>query len=206
MVLDIFTDPDDFFRREAQRGGLARPAVVVLLVSVVGAVTAVPGLRAATAALPPELEGVASLVFLFGIGGAVLGPFVGWVLYAGAFHLVSRIAFDADGPFRRTLSVTGWGFVPAIAGAAVSGVLTYLAFQSLTIPTDPNQAAAFARAIQNDPLVRLSSVLGVAFLFWQGFLWTFAVHHARGLDLRDAAITVAVPVGVALLLRASSFL
>ena len=206
MVPDILTDPDAFFARAAEEGGLIGPGLVVLLVSVVGAVTAVPGLRAATAAMPPEMEGIASLVLLIGIGGALLGPFVGWLLYAGAFHLVSRIALDGEGPFRQTLSLAGWGFVPAIAGAAVSGVLTYLAFQSLTIPTDPNQAAAFARAIQNDPLVRLSSVLGVAFLLWQGFLWTFAVRHARGIGLRDAALTVAVPLGVALLLRASSFL
>lgn len=201
MLVELFTDPDRFFEQVAADGGLVRPGAVVLVLGVVGAASAFPVLRATVAALPEEVRAIAIVTYVLGIGGAVVGPFVVWGLYAGAFHVISTLAFDAEGSFERTLAVTGWGFVPAILGALASGILTFVVLQSVTFPTDPSQAAGFAQRLRHDPLIRLAGGLGIVFLLWQGFLWTFAVRHARGLDVREAAITVAGPVGVGLLFR-----
>lgn len=201
MLVELLTDPDEFFERAAADDGLAKPAGVILLVGVVGALSSLPVLRATVAAMPPEAGSFATLAYVFGIGGALVGAFVLWALYAGAMHVISTLAFDAEGSFRRTLAVTAWGFVPAILAAVVSGALTYVAFQSITIPSDPARAAGFAQAVQNDPILQLASVLGIVFLLWQGFLWTFAVSHARDLHIREAVITVSVPVGIDVLWR-----
>lgn len=201
VLVELFTDPDGFFERVAAEGGLVPPGAVVLVLGVVGAVSAFPVLRATAGALPEGVRAIAIVTYVMGLGGAVVGPFVVWALYAGAFHVISSLLYDVDGSFERTLVVTGWGFVPAIFGALISGALTFVVLQSLTFPTDPTQAAGFARRLRHDPLLRLASGLGVVFLLWQGFLWTFAVRHARGLDVREAAITVAGPVGIGLLFR-----
>lgn len=201
MIGELFTDPDGFFERAAAEDELAKPAGVILLVGVVGALSSLPVLRATVAAMPPEAGSFAALAYVFGIGGALVGAFVLWALYAGTMHVISTLAFDAEGSFRRTLAVTAWGFVPAIFAAVVSGGLAYVAFQSITIPSDPAETAGFARALQSDPRLQLASVLGIAFLLWQGFLWTFAVSHARNLRIREAVITVSVPVGIDVLWR-----
>lgn len=201
MIGDLITNPDRFFRQRAEDVGLARPTVVVAILGVVGGLSGIPVVRATFQAMPDGAGAFAVLAYVFSIAGGVAVAFVSWVLYAGAFHVVSSLAFDGEGPFRRTLGVTGWGFVPGILAAALSAALAFYALQSVTIPSDPAAAQAFGEQFGRHPIVRLAGVLGIAFLLWQAFLWTFAVRHAREVTLREAAITVAMPVAVAILWR-----
>ena len=155
-------------------------------------------------ALPGDAVAFSGLAYVLGLAFALVVPYVFWALYAGAFHAISAFVFDGRGSFGRTLSVTGWGFLPGIVGTGVTAVVSFTVYRSITIPADPQRAAAVAARIQSDPLVMLASALGIVFLLWQAFLWTFGVRHARGISLRDAAITVAIPVAVAFLWRLNS--
>jgi hypothetical protein len=51
----------------------------------------------------------------------------------------------------------------------------------------------------HQPVLMLSSVLGIIFLLWSANIWVFGIRYARGLTLRNAAITVGVPVALYLL-------
>jgi hypothetical protein len=42
----------------------------------------------------------------------------------------------------------------------------------------------------------LSSLLGLIFMLWAANIWIFGVRYARVLSLRDAAITVGIPVAL----------
>ena len=205
MFVDLLTNPDRFFRRRAEDDSLVRPALVVTALGLLGGLSAIPVLQATFGAMPDEASAFAGLAYVLAPVGGVVGAYVRWLLYAGAFHLISSYAYDGQGPFQRTLSATGWGFLPGILGAVLTGILTFYALQSMTLPTDPAQAQAFARQLTRQPLVLLSSGLGILFLLWQGFLWTFAVKHVRGIELREAAITVAVPVAIAVLLNVLNY-
>lgn len=200
MLLDLLTDPDAFFRARADAPSLVGPTVVVLLVIIVGLVGSLPALQATTAGMPAQAGTFTSFVFIFGAVGAVVGTLVAWLLYAGVFHVVSAVVYGASGSFSETLALTGWGFVPRIPEGVISAAVAYVVFSGATMPADPLQVAQVMQELRNDPLFTLASWLGIVFLLWSALLWTFAMRHGRDLTLRQAAVTVAIPVSVGLLL------
>lgn len=199
-MIDLLTDPDGFFAARADSPSLRGPTLVVLLVAVIGIAGSLPVLRASTAALPDEAGFVGTIIYASGVIGGVIGVLIVWLLYAIAFHVVSAVVFGADGAFRDTLALTGWGFAPRIPEGIISAGVTYVVFTGVTFPSDPMQASRFVQQLQNDPLLELTGWLSLVFLAWSAMLWTFAMRHGRGLTLREAGLTVAVPVGVRLLL------
>lgn len=199
-MLNLLTDPDGFFEARADGPSLVGPSLVMLTVIIVGGLASLPTLQRTTAAMPAEAGAFASLVYLFGAIGAVVGTLVAWLLYAGVFHVVSAVVYGAEGGFTDTLALTGWGFVPRIPESVISGAISYAVFSGVTVPADPVRAARMMQQLTQDPLFTLASLLGIVFLLWSALLWTFAMRHGRDLTLRQAAVTVAVPVSVGLAL------
>lgn len=202
----VLTDPESFFRERESDPSLLRPALVVAVAALVGAAAGFLQWQAMQD-LYSSIEGpagqIASVAGVFGIVGGLVGPFVAWILYAGVFHGISAL-FDGEGAFTDTLALVGWGFVPSILGGLVSLAITYYRFNvvGFTVPqtTDPQAMAEFSQEVSSGPLVTLDSGLGILFTLWSAFLWMFAVKYARDLDTRNAAITVAIPVAISLLL------
>lgn len=198
---DLLTDPDSFFRDVADDAGLRGPTLVVGFLGVVSAVGGIPVAEMTATLLPPEASAFAGFTYVTTVIGGFLAAFVVWLVYAAVFHLVSSLAFDGDGPFSRTLAVAGWGLAPAVPVGIVSGFLTYLALRGMGLPSGPEGGMAFLAQYQSSPYVLAAGVLGILSLLWQASIWVYGVKHARGVALRDAAITVAVPVGIALVWR-----
>lgn len=201
MVLDLLTNPDAFFEERSDDPSLLRPALVVLLVAVLGVVGSYPVIQATVSALPPEAGTFVTAIRVVGAVVGVVVTVVIWLLYAVAFHGIAYVLFDGDGSFRDTFALAGWGFVPSVFASAVSAVVNFVVFSGVQFPSDPARVARFARELQSRPEFLVAGVLGIVFLLWSAFLWTFAVRHAEGLDLREAALSVAGPVAVALVLR-----
>lgn len=196
MVQVLLSDPDAFFRGRADEPSFRGPAVVVLIVIGLGLAGSLPTLRATASALPEAAGPFVPLFYIFSVIGGVVGTLVIWLLYAGAFHVISAVGYGASGSFRDTVALTGWGFVPRIPEAAISAAISSYVFSGRTYPADPARLAAVMDQLRSDPLILLASVLGVVFLLWSAFLWTFAVRHGRDLTLRQAAVTVAIPVSI----------
>lgn len=201
MVLDVLLDPDSFFEREALDPGWLRPVGIVLLAALVGVAGSIPLLQATFRNLPPEVGAFSVVFFLFGTVAGLLGTLVFWVLYAGLFHVISAVAFGGEGSFGDTLKLIGWGYIPHVFSGLVSAVVNVYVFSNVTVPSDPTQIRAFMASLRAQPAFLVAELLGVAFLLWSAFLWVFAMRHGRALTLREATITVAVPVALMLLYR-----
>lgn len=199
-LITLLTDPAGFFAERADSPSLAGPTLVVLFTAAVGLAGSLPILRATTSALPEQTGLVSTFVYASSVIGGVLGVLIVWLLYAVVLHVTSAAVFGAEGGFRDTLALTGWGFVPRIPEGILSAAVTYVVFTGVTFPSDPLQTSRFIRQLRNDPLLELTGWLSLVFLAWSAMLWTFAIRHGRGLTLREAALTVAVPVGMRLLL------
>lgn len=199
-MMDLLTDPHGFFEAEAESPSLTGPTLVVLLVAVIGIVGSLPVLQATTAVMPDEAAIFSTAIYASGVVGGIIGVLVVWLLYTVGFHVVSAVVFGADGSFRDTLALTGWGFIPRIPEGIIAAAVTYIAFTGVTLPSDPRQVSLFVQQLQQDPLFQLTSWLTLMFLAWSAMLWTFAMQHGRELSLREASLTVAVPVGVRVLL------
>lgn len=50
-----------------------------------------------------------------------------------------------------------------------------------------------------DPSMKIASILGIIFTLWSANIWIFGVKYARDLSLRNAVITVGIPIGLGLL-------
>lgn len=195
-MLDILFNPDGFFRERTDDPRLLPPVAIMVVIGIIGAVGSIPAIQATFEALPQEAQGFAVVGYVSAAIGALLGPFVRWLLYAGAFYVVSSVLYEPEGSFRDTLALTGWGFVPAIFASIVSAAVAFVVFSGVTYPTDPQQIQPFVRELRNRPEFLVSSLLGILFLLWSALLWVFAVRHGRDLPTREAAITVGIPVAL----------
>ena len=68
----------------------------------------------------------------------------------------------------------------------------------LTSLTDPAAITKATMQLLNDPVMReylqVTGLVTVIFLIWSANIWIFGMKHARELSVRDAAITVGIPV------------
>lgn len=193
----VLTDPDRFFAERTDDPSLRGPATVVLALGLLGLLSTVPIMLAVMDAMPGEMQSFFLVGAAFGLGGALIGPFVVWLLYAGVFYAISAL-FDASGDFRTTFTLVGWGFLPSIVRAALSAAVMFVLVQGATVPSvsDPQAMAAFTAQLQSRVSYQAVTLVGVLLTLWSGYVWTYAVKHARSVPVRRAAVAVGVPVAV----------
>ncbi|WP_123537350.1 Yip1 family protein [Halosimplex salinum] len=210
-TLALLTDPNEFFRERQADPSLIGPLVVILLIAAVNVIASIlqSRFRAQVFESGQFDAGLMGAVQAITLILVVAGPFVIWLLYAGVFHGVSAL-FDGEGDFSTTLALVGWGFVPSILGSIAEAAIRYYRFnvRGVEVPSEITMETMqeFSRNLQTGPLVALIAVLGIVFTLWSAFLWTFAVKHARNLTLKQAGLSVAVPVALGLLLTIRSLL
>lgn len=202
-ALSLLTDPEAFFGRQGTDPSLKGPLVVVTLIAAVNAVASVLQFRFMARLFENSGmgSGFATAIQAFSFVFVIAGPFVVWLLYAGVFQGIS-VLFDGDGDFSTTLAFVGWGFVPSVMGSVASVAINFYRFnvRGIDVPSEMTVEAyqQFSQSLQTGPLVALSAALGIVFTLWSAFLWTFGLRHARSLSVRQAALTVALPVLVGL--------
>lgn len=201
----LLTSPARFFERRGDDTSLLEPALVVLSLVIINAISGVVMILTFLESVPSEVQ-----LFLL-IGGAVgivfgaLGPFISWLLYALAFQVITYF-FDGEGEFRDTFALTGWGFVPRVFGAVLSLVATVYVTQAMPTPADAAALAAYSSELQSDPVYQASMAAGILFTLWSAYIWIPAVQRARNVTRRQATVAVAIPVLIGILISVASVL
>ncbi|MDK2948143.1 MAG: hypothetical protein PWQ63_1303 [Methanolobus sp.] len=172
----------------------------MVLMAIVGAVTIYTTMMS-------TLQSVMSLDFLEGTGkiiviifmiiGSMIGVLFSWLLYTVIFYIIS-IIFSGEGDFKRLMEFTSYGFIPNIASSLISAYYTNKVFSNIDFASvaDPQ---AVQDMIFADPSMKIASILGIIFTLWSANIWIFGVKYARDLSLRNAVITVGIPIGLGLL-------
>jgi len=114
---------------------------------------------------------------------SLLTLFILWLLCTGVFYVIS-IFFGGEGSFKRCLEFVGYGFIPLIVLLWIRPVIL------LTLPATIDFSSVY-------------SIIGIFLMLWSANIWIFGIKHARNLSVRNALITVGVPVGLYLLYRIS---
>jgi hypothetical protein len=204
-ILLLFSDPDGFFRRDpAEWSGLRVPAAIVLVSGIFAALSGYLVTRLISGLFPAGMEEVSAIAPLMGIagaGGAFLGSLLMWGVYAAVFFVISMV-FMGKGTFTRTLAAVGYGFLPTAIGGLISVILLWYYLPGIQVAPvrdilDIQQATLI---ITQAPVFRMISILGIIFLIWSASIWTFALRSSRELTLKNAAITVGVPVLIFIIL------
>jgi len=200
----LLTDPGRFFDGRGEDPSLKEPALVVLLVGIVNALSVAGIFLAFTEAVSSDLQVFIFIVVLFVAAISFAGPFIGWLLYAIAFQIITHF-FGGEGEFRDTFALTGWGYTPRIIYAVISVAITIYVTQTAQPPADPSGFTAYSTRISNHPLNQISIGLSVLFTLWSAYIWIPAVQRARNVTRRQATVAVAIPTLLGILIAVGSF-
>lgn len=189
---NVITDPSEFFETRVKDSTVRQPGIIILIA---GLINLVPGLLL-TGRLTDAVSGFGSdVVAVFQIIGSMMGIvllFGLWLVYAGAFYLLS-MPFDGEGDFRRLFKLTGWGFIPLVIKNLFSAGTTWYILKQL--PSDYS-LETYQAYVSSSPAIMTLQLISLALLIWQAFIWLFAVHHGRNLGFKEATIVVSVPTFV----------
>ena len=205
QIGDLLFRPDTFFRRVvAEPESLKIPALIVIAGGIIAAAAAY--VVAGTYSKMFEAAAGAGMASFIGLAGAVsafiMFVVIWWIIFAGAFTVISLV-FKGSGSFKRTLQCTGYGLLPVVIGSIISlfVALYYVPMIQAPVLTSFSDPAAIQRAVEGvfqDPAFReftlISTAISIIFLAWSANLWIFGMQHARNLPLKQAAVTVLVPV------------
>lgn len=206
----LVTDPDSFFRDRTESASLRWPAAIVTAVALVGAASAAVELgptleltsRMFNESQMDTIGPVFQVIQIASLAFGIVFSYVLWVIYAAVFYGIS-VVFDGDGDFSTTLAVVGWGFLPNVFSSLASLAITHYRYNVVGIDLPANVTAEsmqeVTRQLSTGPLLALSAAIGIVFTLWAAVLWTYGMKHARTLSLRNAALTVALPVVVSIL-------
>jgi hypothetical protein len=206
-MLEVLINPNGFFEaRMRETESLKIPALIVLISGLISGIAAylITGLtlEMLSETLPPEALGLATTIGgISAFIGALVFSLIIWVIFAAVFFGISSV-FKGEGSFKRTLEFVGYGYIPMILSGIISAVLMYNFISTAQIPhvTDPAEIAdVITQWVTTNPMVRLSSVIGMLFMLWSANIWLFGLKNARNLSTRNALITVAIPVALYIL-------
>jgi hypothetical protein len=200
-LLTLLVNPNAFFSRDPSEWEVPRvPALIVLAAALVAGATAYLTTGLVARIMPLDLQQYMGVMLIAGTIGALLGVFLFWVAWSAAFFLISMV-FQGKGTFRRTLAVTGYGYLPMVIGSAVSLAIFWVFSPGIHVPsvTSMEEIQTAVTALTHHPVMILVSLLGIIFMLWSANIWIFGIRYARSLSLRNAALTVGVPVALYLI-------
>ncbi|WP_445474261.1 YIP1 family protein [Methanococcoides methylutens] len=203
-LTQVLTNPNSFFQEKMKTEvEMKTPLLIVLLIAVLGAINAVIMTQKIMAILPPEAAAFASIGAIAGAIGAFIAAIIMWVIYAGVFYAISSI-MGGEGTFKRVLEVVAYGFIPSIASGIIGIIVMATSFSVENF--DMQNPELMEQAMLNDPTMRMSMIVGILFTLWSANIWIFGLVHARHMTVKNAAISVLVPVGLYVLYTASKFI
>ncbi|TGC09693.1 YIP1 family protein [Methanolobus halotolerans] len=190
-MLEVLTDPNGFFKRKSEEDiEFKTPLIIVTILAIVGAISAFIISQSVIEALPPEASAFAGIGAAFGAIAAFIMTFIMWVIYSGIFYLISMV-FNGEGSFKRVLEFVSYGFIPSIISSAISTYYTSRIYSNIDWSADPQ---VLQEALLSDPSLQIAGIIGILFLLWSANIWIFAIVHSRNLSVKDAAITVGIPI------------
>lgn len=204
-LVGVLTSPGIFFSEAAgEEENLTKPALIVFAGAVVAAVAGYFAGSLSARMLDSAMAGMGSLILIAAVVAAFIMTFVVWIIWAGAFFLISKL-FKGTGSFSRCLEVVGYGYVPLVIGSVITLIVAMEYLPKVVVPTltsaaltNPQQIEAATTALINDPAMveftQISAVISMVFLLWSANTWIFGIKQARNIPMRDAAICVGIPV------------
>ena len=170
--------------------------MIIGIMAIISAISAYIVAGTIVGSLPSDAASFAQIGMIIGAIFAIIVVFIMWAIYSGIFYLLSMI-FGGQGNFKRVLEFVAYGFLPSILGSVISLVLTSKAYSSFDFSiTDPE---LLQKTMLSDPYIMASSVIGILLTLWSANIWVFAMIHARNLTVKNALITVGIPMGLYLI-------
>lgn len=201
MAGNIITNPNGFFEELKEKEvNLKTPVLIIFIISLIGAISQFFIMDKLAGVFPEEAAGVMRIIGYTGIITVFITMLVMWGIISAILHITSSF-LGGSGPFKRTLQVTGYGFIPILISSLISTpVLIYFVSNARV----PNISMAdlqsggdfmidFMRILMPPDYVYFSLLISIAFSVWALMIWAFGIKQSRGLPLNKAIISALVP-------------
>ena len=203
-MLEVLTNPDGFFEKKMSEDiSFKMPIVIILVIGVIGAINAISMTQKIMAQLPSDAAQFAQFGAIFGAIGALIGVFFMWAIYAVVFYAISLV-FKGEGELKRVLEFVGYGFIPSIASGIIGLIIMTIALP--TIEFSLENPELMQESMMSNPMIQASAIVGIIFMIWSANIWIFGLMHSRNLSIKNAVLTVGIPIGLYIISTSYKFL
>jgi len=196
----LITDPNKFFW-ELKQGDvkIKKPLLAIVLpLAVVISTYQYLLMNKLSQALPEELSPFFTVGASIGIIGSFIGIFATWLIIAAIMHGLSAF-FEGKGSFRRTFEFVGYGF-SSLIGSLITVPISAHYIANAEIPEinlvqlqQNSLVKQLLTSIIPKDVIYSSLIINLAVTLWSLTIWTFALRHARELELRNAFVCSLIP-------------
>lgn len=201
-MLDIITDPSEFFERQARQGTFKGPGVVLLVTGLSFALQHI----ATYYTLGPDRSRFVS-VFTVMFTAQLLEPLFLWIVFSILFYGIA-VFLGGDVLIGRVFRLSGWGFLPLILSGFVWAAGRWIILRSAPIPDFTRgvlgeELDAYGQIVaQHSQSLTIVFLAGSVFMAVSVYLWIHALKKSGMLSTKVATVSTAVPAVVYILLRA----
>jgi hypothetical protein len=201
VSMELITNPDGFFREmKHKKVQILKPAVILILLAILLAIYQYGFTTKLAQVLPEDISKFFMAGAIISIVGAFIGVFAIWLLVAAMMHGMSAL-FDGVGSFRRTFEYTGYGFLPSLIGSLITVPASAYYISQAEVPRisfaqlqqNPNVVKEVIFSLLPKDLIYSNLLINFAVTIWSLVIWSFAVKHAREIELRKAFICASIP-------------
>lgn len=196
---NLLFDPNSFFREKSRNNvDFKFPVLIIFVTAIIAMVSSFLVMNQFSGLLSSDMNSsISTIAIVFGIAGGLIGTFLYWFLLTGILYSISYV-FDSKGSFKRTLEFIGYGFVPQIFSSLIGVVITYKLTASADFSSQDPQliTESVTQMFSNNPLYYTSQIIGILCLLLSAYIWVFALLHARNMSIKNATLTVGIPIGL----------
>ncbi|WP_457549501.1 YIP1 family protein [Archaeoglobus sp.] len=204
-MLELITNPNEFFSELKRKDvKIKKPLLAIVLpLAVTLSTYQYILINKLSQAFPKEVAQFLTIGAYIGIISSFIGIFAVWFIVAVMMHGISSF-FNATGNFRRTFEFTGYGFLPPLIGAIITIPISYCYISQAQLPKitinqlvqNPNIAKTLISGLLPKTLIYSNLLINLILTAWSLTIWTFAIKHAREIELKKAFITVLIPTAI----------
>ena len=200
-MLKLLSNPNGFFSDlKKEEVKLKKPMAILIALAILLSAYQYILMLKLSQAFPPKLAVFFKMSAYFSIIGSLIGVFGVWLITAAIMHVVSAL-FNGKGSFRRTLEFVGYGFLPSLIGSLITFPMSAYYITNAEIPKidiatfqqNPKILGALIASLIPKDVIYSNILIYIAMTIWSLSIWSFAIKHAREIELKKAFISALIP-------------
>ena len=212
-VIQLLTNPDEFFNELSEKKvSFKMPILIITVMTIISSIYSYYSINVISQIYPSEMASMKIIMLIGAMAGAVIGPYISWLMISIIIYLIT-IVFKGEGSLKRTVEFIGYGFLPNIIGTIIITIvgiyfLSNIHVEPLTMSqmTNPEIMKSTMNNIIPKTFIIISLLVNMGISIWNLIIWTFGIKYARNLPLNKAAISVAIPTILFMLITIASLI
>jgi len=199
--MKLITNPDEFFAElKTKDGSIKIPILIIIGIAILGSISYYFFINKIIKFLGIFPENIVQILTVGAYITTFITVFVIWLIITVIVYGLSAL-FGGEGSFYRTFTFIGYGFLPSLIGSLITTPISVYYIMNAEIPEidltqleqNPEIIDALITSLLPNEIIYSTLIINIAMIVWSLVIWSFALKHAREIDLRKAFICVLIP-------------